>query len=134
MRELAKKGVLSASRLKNKILLGTMMMVMGLMYQIPVLADEAASGKDAISNDTSGIKNDLIKNAAEKLNDLRGDIVLFGSAAIGVVIAICAVIIIFSKNERAQQGAWSWGKRAAIAFVVLISLSAVYTFIKSFAV
>jgi hypothetical protein len=58
---------------------------------------------------------------------VQADILEISAKVAGVCGAVCLLILIFSKDDRATQEAWKWGKRIIVCFVLLNSITALIT-------
>jgi K+-transporting ATPase A subunit len=81
-----------------------------------------------------GAKYSITTKFTDLFNDIRGDLVIFSSAAAGVCVVICLLTLLFTKNERATQTAWDWLKRIIICYVAIMSITAIMSFIGDFAI
>ena len=115
---------------KNKGLkISLMTALMTLMSSVNAYATEVGTVE---IKDKEDAHYDITKKASTIFDNIAGDLVIFSTSAIAVVIIICALMIMFSKNERAVQGAWMWGKRSVLAYIVIISVVGVVKFIQGF--
>ena len=65
-------------------------------------------------------------------NNIRDDLIVFSTAAVGVIVIVCLITLIFTKNERATQMAWDWLKRIVICYICIISITSLISFAKQF--
>ena len=77
-------------------------------------------------------KHKIAKSFYDLFNDIKIDLMYFSSAAAGVCIVTCLLILLFTKNEKATQSAWDWLKRIVICYFAIMSVGAIVGFIENF--
>ena len=84
------------------------------------------------SNIQSVFAYKVTDNFIKLFNSIHTDLLKFSTAAAAVTIVICALTILFSKNDRATQMSWDWGKRIVIAYFVILCSKPLINFIAEF--
>ena len=75
----------------------------------------------------------LFENLANAFNAVKADLVTFSSIAAGTCLAVCIILIMFSKNDKAVAASWNWLKRIIICYVALLGLGTIISTIADFA-
>lgn len=99
-----------------------------LMAQVPVFAEDATT-KTTVPGDGASYNNSIFQTFATLFIGVRKDIMNFSTAAAGVCIGVCVLILMFTKNERASEASWAWLKKIVICYIVLFSLDKVLALI-----
>ena len=84
-----------------------------------------------LAAETEGGGEDIFSRAENLMNTFYGDVAGIATVAAGVCAAVCFLMLIFSKNQRAVDESRSWLKRIAICWLGIMLINAIIAYLTS---